>query len=41
MQKKINAKRSRAVVVTIALIVAANFAISRAESNFHPSMTVS
>ncbi len=32
MQDKINAKRARAVVVTIALIVATNFAISRAES---------
>ena len=32
MQEKTNAKRARAVVVTVALIVAANFAISRAES---------
>ena len=32
MQNRVNAKKARAVVVTIALIVATNFAISRAES---------
>src|ERR1039458_3030149 len=32
MQNKANAKKARAVVVTIALIVATNFAISRADS---------
>ncbi len=37
MQNKANAKKARAVVVTIALIVAANFAISRAESIPQPA----
>jgi uncharacterized protein YigE (DUF2233 family) len=41
MQNKVNAKKARAVVVTVALILATNFAISKAESLFtgNPSST--
>ena len=37
MQNKVNTKKARAVIVTIALIVATNFAISRAESVPQPA----